>query len=77
MKYWIKGTLTGIFLWILLFFSLQFTCSNFYSVGPAYPDNQPICYFLVVSSGWIYGFIFLIIGAIIGLIIDKKKLINK
>lgn len=73
MKAWIKGALIGTFLWVLLYFSLSFICSNFYRIGPAYPTNQPVCYFLVVQSEWIYGFVLVIIGSITGWITERIK----
>lgn len=74
MKSWVKGALIGFVIGVLLYFSLSFICSDFYRIGPMYPTDQPICHFLVVQNGWIYGIVMMILlGALIGFVIGKYK----
>ena len=73
MKNWIKGLIVGIILWVLLYLSLSFVCPDFFYVGPLYPTDQPICHFLIVNGGWMYGFILVITGTLIGWMIDRKR----
>lgn len=65
-KDWIKGLVIGVVIDVILFLIQNNVCSDFYRIGPAYPTNQPICYFLTVNGGWIYvGIIVLILSILL------------
>jgi hypothetical protein len=75
MKSWIKWTLLGFVIIILLIlgFALpSLICPDFFRMGPAYPTDQPFCSWLIRNPlhTWIP---WLIVTAIIGLIIGKIK----
>ena len=73
--YWVRGGIIGIILSILLaFLIVPYTCSDFYRLGPAYPTDQPICYWLVVNGGWMWiSILIFVLVLIIGLIYGKIK----
>ena len=64
----------GLVLAIVTWIFPQFTCSDFYRIGPAYPTDQPICYALVVNGRWIeIAIILVIFSLLIGWVYGRKQ----
>ena len=66
------GAGIGILLWVLLYLLTPFICPAFYTIGPAHPTDQPFCSFLS-ELAWAWGFILIILGAIIGWIVGRVR----
>jgi hypothetical protein len=73
-NYWLRGGFIGIVLAVITWILPQFTCSDFYRIGPDYPADQPICYALVVNGRWIeIAIILVILGLLIGWVYGRRQ----
>ena len=73
--YWVRGGIIGLILDILVWLLVPSACSDFYRIGPAYPTNQPFCYWLVVNGKWVEASIIIfILGVLLGWIYSKTKI---
>jgi len=74
----VKRGIVGAIAGIIVGISTPIACSDFYRTGPAYPTDQPVCYWLVVNGRWQEtGIVLLILGILIGWLYGKIRKSNK
>lgn len=74
LSYWLKGGIIALIIDIFLSIVITSSCSDFYRIGPDYPTNQPLCYYLIVNEKILeLSIIILILGILIGWLYGRNK----